>query len=41
MNELPELCKHPKQLIENVWRAGAGDAVNELINPANGAVLAR
>jgi len=41
MNELPELCKQPKQLIDNVWRAGAGDAVTELVNPANGAVLAR
>lgn len=41
MNELPELCKQPKQLIDNAWRTGAGDAVTELINPANGAVLAR
>jgi len=41
MNELPELCKQPKQLIDNVWRAGKGDAVTELVNPASGAVLAR
>lgn len=41
MNELPELCKQPKQLIDNVWRAGAGEAVTELVNPANGTVLAR
>ena len=41
MNELPELCVQPKQLIDNVWRTGAGDVVNELTNPANGAVLVR
>lgn len=41
MNDLPELCKQPKQLIDNVWRTGTGNAVTELVNPANGSVLAR
>lgn len=41
MNDLPELCRQPKQLIDNVWRGGTGEALVELINPANGATLAR
>jgi succinate-semialdehyde dehydrogenase/glutarate-semialdehyde dehydrogenase len=41
MNELPELCRQPQQLIDGVWRAGGGSASTEIVNPATGSVLAR
>ncbi|HEY8011242.1 MAG TPA: NAD-dependent succinate-semialdehyde dehydrogenase [Rudaea sp.] len=40
MNELPKLGKHPKQLIDGAWRAGRGNTVTEIVNPATGAVFA-
>jgi succinate-semialdehyde dehydrogenase/glutarate-semialdehyde dehydrogenase len=40
MHELPELCRRPGQLIDGVWRAGAGSAVTDIVNPASGKLLA-
>jgi len=41
MNELPELCRQPKMLIDGRWRSGSGDREESVVNPASAEAIAR
>lgn len=41
MIELPDLCRHPKMLIDGRWRDGGGDREETIINPASAEPIAR